>query len=53
MDVVVLGGLLVVKLETDPLIVVVARITIVTTYVAEGFFLRRGDSNPPTMHTGH
>jgi amino acid transporter len=53
MDVVVLGGLLVVKLEDDPLIVVVAGITIVMTYVAEGFFLRRSDSNPQAMHTGH
>jgi amino acid transporter len=53
LDVVVLGGLLAVKLETDPLIVVVAGITIAATYVAEGVFLRRADSDPETMHTGH
>jgi amino acid transporter len=53
MDVVVLTGLLVVKLETDVLIVAVAGILILLIYIAERVFLARTNSNIHTTHSGH
>jgi len=50
MDVVVLTALLLIKLETDALIVVVAGILIVCIYITERVFLKRGHT---TIHPNH
>jgi len=53
LDVVILTGLLIVKLETDPLIVMVAGILILIIYIAERVFLGRTSSNIQATHSGH
>jgi len=53
LDVVILTGLLIVKLETDTLIVAVAGILILIIYIAERVFLGRTSSNIQATHSGH
>lgn len=53
MDVIVLGGLLIVKAQTDVLIVVVAGMLIAAIYFAERSFLRGADPVPESAHAEH
>ncbi|MBT8117863.1 MAG: APC family permease [Gammaproteobacteria bacterium] len=53
MDVVVLTGLLMVKLETDALIVAVAGALILLIYIAERVFLGRANPGLQAPHSGH
>ncbi len=53
MDVVVLTGLLIVKLETDALIVAVAGALILLIYIAERVFLGRANPGLQAPHSGH
>jgi len=53
MDIVVLTGLLIVKLESDTLIVVVAGILILLIYIAERIFLNRTNTNIHAKHSRH
>ena len=53
MDMIVLGGLLIVKARTDALIVVVAGVLIAAIYFAERSFLRRPDPAPESAHAEH
>ena len=53
MDVVVLSGLVILKLQTDALIVAIAGLLIVVIYIGEKFFLRRSAEPPHQAHSDH
>ena len=53
MDVVVLIGLLLIKLQTDAFIVAVAVVLVVSIYITEQVFLKRSHETIHPNHSGH
>ncbi len=53
MDVIVLGGFAALKLQSDPTIVVIAAVGVVTVFILERLYLPKWTADPDQIQSGH